>query len=684
MKKKQFFLINMAQLSVWNKKGQSLVELLMVIALAGLLMPPIFTGFMSSRDGKAQQKQRLLATSLMKETQEETRNIRERGWDYLAPTGIYHPVISGSSLSLVAGATTVNGFGQQVAVDNVYRNSAGAIVLSPTPGVLDPSTKKITTTISWSTPRNSSIDHVTYMTRFRDNLSYIETTKTQFNNDPTHLSLFDKTTAVNTSGSLIPDDGEIDMGLGGLSDWCNPNLSITVFDLPKSGVANAISATEGKVSAVTGDNSSGIAYANIEISNSYPPTSQQTGTFDGYKTNAVFSENDYAYIATDNNGKEVVIIDLNNLNPVTKKYAEAGYFNVSENTNADSVSTLGNLGFTSAQGKLYTFDLSSKSGSRPTLGSAVLAGVGKKIIVKSISGIIYAFVAIDSESNQLQIFNITPNGQTITKVSQTTFDAGNGVDIFVNDSGTRVYLVTKYSSGKNNFFVINTSSFVDNLPILSQYSTLYEGVGMNPKGVTVVTGNKAIIVGTSGQEYQVLNISSDEATLTHCGGLNIDSGVNGVTSILESDNDAYSYIITGDGNSELKIIEGGPGGTFGFSGTYTSAPFDTGAGFTHAFNRFTANVSVPSQTSISLQLAVAEATTNGCADANYTFIGPDSTDYLNSRFEPVGGLIIGQIPLTTFQDYINPGRCFKYKAFLSTPDSSQTPALLDININYSP
>lgn len=680
MNREQFYLINMVRLSVFNKKGQSLVELLVVIGLAALLLPPIFTGFMSSRDGKAQQKQRLLATSLMKETQEETRNIRERGWSYLAPTGTYHPALSGSSLSLVAGATSVNGFTQQVVVGDVYRNVSGTIVISPAPGTLDPSTKKISTTISWTTPKISSINHVTYMTRFRDNLPYTETTKAQFLNTPTNLSVFDKTTAVNTSGSLLPDDGEIDMGLGGLSDWCNPNLSIAAFDLPKSGVANAISAIEGKVFAGTGDNASGVSFADVAISNTNPPTSSQTGTFDGYKTNAVFGESNYAYLATDNNSKEVVIIDLNNLDPVTHKYAEAGYFDVPGNTDADSVSTFGNLGFTTAQSKLYTFDLSSKSGSRGNaLGSVNLAGTGKKIIVKSISGVIYVFIAVSSSNNQLQIIKVSADGKTLSVVGQTTVDGGNGVDISINDTGTRAYLAVNYVSGKKELFIIDISTITGNQPVLGSYSTN----GMNPKGVTVVTGNRAIIVGTSAEEYQAVNISTENNPV-RCGGLNIDSGINGVSSVLEADHDAYSYIITGDVNSELKIIEGGPGGSFGYNGTFTSAPYDTGAGFAHAFNRFTANVSVPSQTSISLQVAVANAGSNGCVDANYTFIGPDSADYGNSHFQSVGSVISGQIPLITFQNYVNPGRCFKYKAYLNTPDSSRTPALFDMNINYSP
>lgn len=658
-----------------NKKGQSLIELLVVMALAAVLMPPIITGFMSSRDGRAQQKQRSLATALLKQTQEEIRNIRESGWNNFAKNGSFYPQLSGSSWTLVPGSTTVNGFTKQVLISDVYRSISGAIVISPTPGTLDPSTKKVTTTISWSLPRTSSISQVTYLTRFRDNLPYTETTKTQF-----QAGTFNKTTAINTLGSSIPDDGEVTMGLGGLSDWCNPNLSITAFDLPKSGVANAISAIQGEVFAGTGENAAGVSFANIAISNTNPPTSSQTGTFDGYKTNAVFGESNYAYLATDNNSKEVVIIDLNSLNPVTRKYSEAGYFDVPGNTNADSISVYGNLGFTTAQSKLYTFDLSSKSGSRGNaLGSVDLAGTGKKVIVKSISNVLYAFVASGSTSNQLQIIQVSSDGKTLSVIGQTTVDAGNGVDIFINDTGTRAYLATSYVSGKDEFFIIDVSSKTGNQPVLGSYSTS----GMNPKGVTVVTGNRALIVGTSEEEYQAINISQENSP-TRCGGLNIDSGVNGISSVLESDNDAYSYIITGDTSSELKIIEGGPGGSFGYNGTFESAPFDSGPGFNHAFNRFTTNVSVPSQTSITLQIAVANAVNNSCTNANYTFIGPDSANYIGSYFEPTGTVINGVIPMTTYQNYANPGRCFKYKTYLNTPDSSRTPSLLDMTVNYSP
>jgi len=104
----------------------------------------------------------------------------------------------------------------------------------------------------------------------------------------------------------------------------------------------------------------------------------------------------------------------------------------------------------------------------------------------------------------------------------------------------------------------------------------------------------------------------------------------------------------------------------------------------NAFNRFSANITNPSETSISLQVAVANAVNNSCDNANYTFIGPDPADYAGSRFQPNGSTISGAIPLTTFQNYSNTGRCIKYKTYFSTLNNSNTPSLLDITVNCSP
>ena len=129
-------------------------------------------------------------------------------------------------------------------------------------------------------------------------------------------------------------------------------------------------------------------------------------------------------------------------------------------------------------------------------------------------------------------------------------------------------------------------------------------------------------------------------------------------------------------DEELKIIEGGPGNRYLTSGTFESSIFD--AGQTVAFNRFDFTKSTPSQTTLSVQIAVADAVSGSCDGANFNFVGPDETS--SSYF-----LSGGQIPLVdNGLGFINPGRCFRYKAYLDTEEKTQTPVLNDLRVNYSP
>ncbi len=147
-----------------------------------------------------------------------------------------------------------------------------------------------------------------------------------------------------------------------------------------------------------------------------------------------------------------------------------------------------------------------------------------------------------------------------------------------------------------------------------------------------------------------------------------------MASVLESDGDAYSYIITGDANTELKIIEGFGGGTTA-TGTFESNTFD--AGYSAAFNRFWVTESEPAGTSVRYQMAVAPAVAGSCAGASWQFIGPDGT--AETFFDDSSS-----IPLLTSGNFQNPGQCFRYKVYLSSSDPNITPQFSDITVNYSP
>lgn len=636
-----------------REAGQLLVEVLVALAISAILIPAIVAGFIATRQGKAQERQRLEATALAREADEAVRVVRDAGWSNVATDGTYHPVITGTTWTLASGSATLNGYTESVVIADVSRDITGKIVT--TGGTVDPSTKKITVTVSWGTPIVSSVSHSFFITRLT-NLSWVQTTQPDFD-------------AGTKNGVITTDiwDGEVTLGAGGKGDWCAPNLSIAAVDLPKSGVANAISAIPNNVFAGTGDNASGVSYATVNIDEADPPNATISGTYDGFKTNGIFGEQNYAYLATDNNFKEIEIINL-----TTSPYSEAGYFDAPGNGDGNSIYVSGNVGYMTSGNTFYTFNLTSRLGSRPKLGQVTLAGTGVKIVVVGT----YAYVAINSATTQMQIVDVS-NSANPTVVASAALNIGAATDLVVNSTGTRTYLVSAYQVGKPEFSVINTLTKSGALTSIGSYTT----DGMSPKAVTVVPGNKAIIVGTGGsQQYIVIDLT-DETHPLHCtshgrsGGLAIATGVNGIASVIEADGDTFSYIITGDATAELKIIQGGPGGVYTSNGTFESSTLM--ATTSAVFNRFVVNGYVLPNTVIQYQVSAAAAVNGSCNGVAFTYVGPDGTG--NTKFSTGSA-----IPLSAGPGYVNPGQCFRYKAFLSTSDTFSEPILTDMTVNYSP
>jgi len=638
-----------------NKKGQSLIEILVVIALMAIVLPAIISGFIVTREARPQQQRRLRAAEIIKETQEAVRIIRENGWSNVANDDTYYPVVAGNSWTLTQGSEIIDGITREIIITSVYREN-GRIVTSG--GSLDPSTKAITIRLTWNQPFTTTIQSDFYLTRYLENETYIQTKK---------IEDFDTGVLTDVITTQV-DDGEVTLGAGGSGSWCAPSTPVEELDLPKNGVANALTAIKGKAFATTGENASGVSFAKINITtNTNPPDASipNPGTFDGYKTNDVFGETNYAYIATDTNDEEIVIINLTNM-------TKSGWFNASGSTDADSIYVYNNRGYMTQGSTLRIFDLSSKSGSRSQLGAISLYATGTSVVVQSDGSNTYAYVSIAGHARELQIINVT-NPNSLTTAGYADVNGQAAQDISINDTGTRAYLITSESATQREFFIIDITSKTGSRPVVAGGS--YDTNGMSPKAVALVPGNKAIVVGQGSEEYQVINIVSENSP-SRCGGIQIDTGINDVASVLEDDGDAFSYILTGDASTEFKIIEGGPGGNFATNGTYESATYEIG--YTTAFNRFLATTAEPINTGINFQIAIADAVSGSCSGASFSFTGPDGT--ANTYYET------GE-PIAFSDDgtgYENPGRCLRYRAYLSTEEANTAPVLEDVTINYSP
>lgn len=637
----------MALSNQFNKTGSILIELLVALALLALILPVIIDGLITTRQGLPQQEQQQQALALIKETTESLRIIREKGWSAISTNGTYYPQIDGNNWVLVDGVQTIGDFNRRVVISDVYRDIDGNI--SPS-GTVDPSVKKASVIVNWTQPKTSSVESIYYLSRYLENSVRQETTYADFNAGTL------TGVAVNYTNN-DPVDGELTLGGGGYGDWCKPSLSIYGFNFDHAARANAITAIEGRAFAGTGNSSSGLSFYDITITDTNPPIATSLGSVDGYKTYGVFGDTNYGYIATDSNKSQGVIIDLSTHTAIGSLDTQKA------NSNGRSITVANNLAYLSAtDNKIYIFDIATKTGTHtPIFISPVLPGLAKKIIIKNNQ----LYVATNSTSSQLTIIPLTDSGRSLGTMVTVSVNGQAGSDIYVKDDASRAYLATSVSATQKELFIVDTNP---SSPTYLQTLGNYDTSGMNPTGVTLVSNNKAIIVGIGGVEYQVVDVANDN--ISNCSGnlgdFNFD--IRGVASVIEVDGDAYSYIITSDTASEFKIIEGGPSGQVGSSGVYESAIFDVG--YPTAFNRLSYLATIPSETSLKFQVAVADPVSSSCDQAVYTY----------QDINPSGAITFNNDGL----DYENPAQCFRYKILFNTTTVGSTPVVYSVSINFSP
>lgn len=661
------------KLNLKLQNGQSLVEILLTMGLAAIILPALLTGLVASRHGKAQQAQRTQAVYLLNETIDAVRSVREKGWTGFAVNGTFHTAISGSNWTLVPGSTVSAGLTQQVTISDLSRDSNGAIATIG--GTLDPSSKKVDVAISWGQPYLSTVSATLFITRYLENNSFTQTTVADFN-----VGTRSGTTVTNTAG------GEVTLGAGGQGDWCKPQKSnIATLDLTGQALPTALYTIVDNSTAppnnyaylTTGENSSSYTMESVKVTDPQSgipvPSEYKQYTQVNYHAYGLFVDASYAYLGTSHPGATVDIVQINGAT-----YTETGTFGPSGNPTGLSVYVSGTVGYVTGDNKIfYSFDLSSKSGSRATQGTYTLPANGNKVIINGS----YAYIVTTATTNQLQIINVSdPNHLTLTK----SFDLGNGlagVTLAINGSAAKAYIVTKYAAGKSNFFVVDISN--PSAPVIKGSTNTNV---MIPNDITLATGNRAIVVGSGGtQQYHAFNISTD--TPSFCGGASTDNPaiqMYAVSTVLEADGDAYSYFLTNEASKEFRIIAGGPGGQYVASGTFESNTFNPG--YSTAINRFDVSVNRLIDTNIEFQVALKQAigsppSCTGVTFSGADFVGPSGTGTDRFQTTVTSGT---QVFSYVIPSNINPGQCFRYKVYLSTTNSVSTPIFYDITVNYSP
>lgn len=401
-----------------------LVELILAMGIAAIMIPALLTGFAASREGKPQQEMRVQATQIMKETEAAVRSVRDSGWTAISTNGTFYPAISGSTWTLVSGASTSAGFTKKVVISDVYRSTAGAIVSAGTSGAtVDLSTKRADITVAWTQPSSSSVYSTIFLTRTQ-NLTKTETTTTEFN-----AGIKSNVQITSVTG------GEIKLANNNKAKWCSPAFNSATIDLPDgppvavAATASAVTtATPNDVFVATAPNTSStikLAYVNVTANTATPTATLRgkftmdasqyaagysppsgTGLTNSFKTTDISyyksGNNTYALLGTDLPDREVIVIWVNDGNssndnntsgeyqdPVNKIYKYKTFFNTKRYSTltgsndqspygygASTIAVLGTRGYVASGGYLYVFNLSgvdsaTTSTSLPMLGCRV-------------------------------------------------------------------------------------------------------------------------------------------------------------------------------------------------------------------------------------------------------------------------------------------------------------------------
>lgn len=229
-------------------------------------------------------------------------------------------------------------------------------------------------------------------------------------------------------------------------------------------------------------------------------------------------------------------------------------------------------------------------------------------------------------------------------------------DVFV--LGDKAYLATQNNPGANpEFYILNISDPVS----LSSSSPLGTyNVGDTTNAVLTSGGLTYLATDINSKEFVVLNIAAP-GSISELGSIDLPSGTSDANSLFKVG--IFIFLATDDNTRELQILEAEAGTNFATEGTYESSTFD--AGTNAGFNRLTWTEQNPASTNIQFQIA-----TNSDG-STWNFVGPDGS--IGSFYDSAGA-----IPLNSVS-----AQYFRFKATLSG-DGNDTPILEDVTVNYSP
>ena len=594
-------------------EGLSFVELSISLTLFLMLAGSIsFLAVDSIRTSKNSQR-RIIATQESQVLLEAVRSYKTDNFVELRTHSggtQKHFTTSGGTYSIGNGTKTEGNITSHFTVEDVYRDENGDVVT--TGGELDRYALELTTVVVWTDVLGT--DHTITNTTYVNNWN-VQRWRHDTVADFAPGTFYQTRTVENGNGAV-----ELDVYVDLFPNWCNPALSTSYYDISGSGEARTIFGVFGEAYLGTGGNASGTAYTKLDIDGVQTPTITVAGTWDSGKINWIATEGDYSYTTSDDNSKELRILD-HTADPIV----EVGSGNGPSSTDADNAFVpAGNTWGYLAQGRQFTvFDNSSAIGTR-TMHDSINLGTSTALINKIHTNGDYAYVSLTGDTNELTIVDVSDE-DNVSVVSSLSLNDADAVDIYNSVDSNRTYIATKPSATGDELFIIDTTT--KSSPSIVGSINVPDS-SLNALAIVEID-NVAIVVGDAPagtEDYQVFDLTT-ETEIDACGGLELTDEFYDIDAVQDEDENVFTYSVTANTSKEFQIVRGGPGeiGGNGFGyydyGTYESVVLDTDSTETTYYG-FSWDEELEDETDFEVQMRAGDTSDL----SGETWVGPDGTN----------------------------------------------------------
>ena len=276
-----------------------MVELLLAFAIGSAVLVVSAGALFSSSSVNLRSYQNQRAELYLQEAVEVVKTLVVSDWNNISINGIFHPEVTGDSWTLIDNEETIDIYERKVEIGDLFRDENGNV--ATTGGMIDPSTKKITTMVSWQMPRPGSVSQIFLPTRWQGNTTWTED------------SLNDFSDGVEDATDVTTNPGFIQLAqTGGSGDWTEPGI---IQDMDALAKLNGIFCDNGYLFAALGSTKKQIQVFDISTDPQNPSSLGAFNTTD--EVNNIAVENGYLYAALNNesHGIEIFDISANPANP---------------------------------------------------------------------------------------------------------------------------------------------------------------------------------------------------------------------------------------------------------------------------------------------------------------------------------------------------------------------------------